>query len=110
MTARGDDGFITDERVLTIIPKNNATECRVSTKTTRNRKTKERQHFIDFREHWYRDGHLEEPLPTKKGTMIHRESIGKVCIAILTEMKSGEVSLEDIAAMRTQLKRLESNE
>lgn len=103
---KGDQGFITDDRVLCCLPKNNATEHRVMTKSAKNRHTKKSEKFIDIREHWYRDGHLEEPIPTRKGTMVRRDQIGKMVAALLMEMKPGEVEGEDLVVIQRHTKRL----
>ena len=96
-----------DGRVLSIFPKNSATEQRIMARSAKNRMTKELAEFIDFREWWFKNGPMDEPIPTKKGTMVHRHNIPKVIVALLAEMRPDEVDREKLLEIRTQLARLE---
>lgn len=104
---RQDTQFVNDERTIFTAPKNNQTEYQVRIKKHRTQGRDQVQPFIDIREWWFKDGHLEEPLATRKGTMINRVHIPKLILALISEMQPDEVSAEIIASMRSQLARLE---
>lgn len=102
-----------EERVLLTIPKNSTNETRVIRKHQFISAKKTHYHFIDFREMWFNAGPTEEPLPTRRGTMIHREFIPSLIIALLKEMRDNSecddeyCDLEWIETCRDQLARLE---
>jgi hypothetical protein len=83
-----------EERVIATLAKNTVTEQRLTVKSTVARGATDRVPFIEIREFWYKNM-LEEPLHTRKGTMIHRKHIGVVMLALAREMNAGELS--DIA-------------
>ncbi len=95
------------ERIILIIQKNATIEQQVAVKTVTTKGSKESQPFIEIREWWYKFGPTEEPIPTKKGTMVHRENIPKLILALAGEMKPEDVDAEFLASIRTQLARLE---
>lgn len=93
-----------EERTLLVIPKNSATEQHVSAKATAGSKGPNR--YFEIREMWFKDGPTEPPIPTKKGTMIHRSLVARVINAILNDMQSGEIVAEDMAELRRAVERL----
>ena len=104
---RGDTPLVKKARVIFIAPKNQSTEIRGTVKKQKTQMTKNMQSFIDLREWWFKSGPLEEPIPTKKGVMVHREHIMKLSIALISEMNHDEVMAEQLDQLRTQIARLE---
>lgn len=104
---RQDNQLVSDDRVLCVIPKNKSSEQRVVAKSHQTRKTKISSRFIDVREWWFKHGPLEPPIATGKGTMIHREHVPKLIIALLSEMDPEELSRDEIEALKTQIARVE---
>ena len=90
-----------EERVIGILPKNNVTEQRFILKavTVRGAKDKDPKPFLDIREYWFVNGPGEEPIPTKRGTMIHRERLGKAITMICGGVQPGELSDESAEIM-----------
>lgn len=93
----GREPFVMDDNTLVIIPKNALTEQRVMLKRTVHKTDANKvAGFLDIREWWYKDGPTNEPIATKKGTMIHRDQIPRVILAILRGLIPGELgSLQD---------------
>ena len=85
--------LVGDERVILTIPKNEATEQRVTAKTTHAARGGEATPFIDIREHWFKDGPTSDPIPTRKGTMIHRNQVPRLVLALLREMKPDDMEV-----------------
>lgn len=104
---RADGQMASEERTLCCVPKNRSCEHRVMAKTFRTRKNKEEQRFIEVREWWFKFGIMEEPIATGKGTMIHREHIPVITVALLAELDPQEFTLEHVEQLKTQLKRIE---
>lgn len=103
---RRDNQMVSEDRVICILPKNQSIEQRVIVKGHQTRKNRKLQAFIDVREWWFKDGHLEKPIPTKKGTMIHREHVVKLVTSMLGEMSPDEVTDVQIRELETQIARL----
>jgi hypothetical protein len=100
-----------EERVLAILPKNDVTETRVVAKIITSRTPKAKKEpvpadFFEIREYWYVNGPTEEPVPTKKGTMIRRAIVHKAVVAILSDLRPDDVGDEFIAEARAHLDRL----
>lgn len=108
----GDDDktkrFESDDRVILVMPKNDATEQRVVVKQYFARGSKDPTDWIDIREWWYKDGPLNEPVHTRRGTMVHREHAPKMVIAILKEF-SPEEAEDIIVDLGLELARLRGN-
>ena len=93
---------------LVTVPKNELQEVRIAAKETRTRGSEKEQYFIDFRIWQYRMSRkYEEPMPTRRGVQIHRHHMGRVVLAVLTELRRGEISNERIDELQAQLNRLD---
>lgn len=103
---RRDNQLVSDERVISIIPKNRSIEQRVTVKKHQTRKDRIEQRFIDIREWWFKFGATEEPIPTGKGTMVHRAHVPKLVLALLGELDPEEFSPEQLGELETQIARI----
>lgn len=103
---RGDNQLVSVDRVLCVVPKNKTSEQRVTVKTHQTRKTKMPQKFVDIREFWFKHGPMEEPLPSRKGTMIHREHIVVILIALLGDLDHEEVDGEQLNKLMMHVERI----
>ncbi len=104
---RQDSFFFSEKGVIGTLPKNTMTEYWISRKVTKN--AKGTSNFVEIREMWFRDGPMEEPRHTKKGTMVHNSLVGKVCEFFLMGIEKDDITTEDIDRIRTQLARLEGS-
>lgn len=102
---RQDGMFFGNASVLGSMPKNTQTEYWISKKTTKTARGEGR--FVEIREMWFKDGPMEEPRHTKKGTMVNVEQVGKACELFLMGIESDHITPEQIDRIRTQLARLE---
>ena len=83
-----------------MMPKNDATEQRVVAKTTHSKRGGEPQKFIEIREWWYKDGPTGEPIPTRKGILIHRDQMPRLILSLVREINANELTREQAADIR----------
>lgn len=86
--------FEHDVRVIGVIPKSAQYEMHITFKSLSSSPTQVPQPFVDLREYWFKDGPMEEPIPTGKGVMIKEERLSKVIEFLLLGMKSGSIDGE----------------
>jgi hypothetical protein len=89
---KGREEFRLDENVILIIPKNAATEQRVTFKIVAGARAAKPVDWIDIREFWFKDGPTEKPIPTRKGTMVKRTQLGRLVTALLRNVEPGELA------------------
>ena len=102
MTQR-PDAF--NDQVIGTIPKNNAAEQRMTLKRVTNRGTSDLKAFLEIREYWYKNGPMNEPIPTKKGVLIHRDKIPLALVYLLRALPDGEFAGNDLAEELVSLMR-----
>lgn len=102
---RQDGMFFGNEGTLGSMPKNSQTEYWISKKRTKTARGE--SHFVEIREMWFKDGPMEEPRHTKKGTMIKNDQVGKAAELFLMGIGPDDITPEQIDRIRTQLARLE---
>lgn len=83
--------FETDVIVIGQIPKNNTIEQRVTFKRVAAGHREKPRPFVDIREYWFRNGPMEEPIPTNKGIMVKREDVPELIRMLLTGMADHEI-------------------
>lgn len=70
--------FEANVNVIGTIPKNANTETHVTYKDCAAGRGRPLERFLDLREHWFRDGPTESPIPTSKGIMTKEANVIKL--------------------------------
>lgn len=86
--------FEDNARVMGSLPKNNVTEQRVTFKNVSAGHGQKPQPFVDIREHWFKDGPAEEPIPTSKGIMVKEDQVPKLIEFLLLGLGDGSIDKE----------------